>query len=84
MVNTKPSQTRPRFLLFIRYTFHTNAASVSPRNISAIEHCLRKGGRQLEMYEDNAVTDCWVSADMIAWDVKWRASVSVNAAGSLQ
>lgn len=67
MALAKPPPTRPKFLLFVRYTFRTNASSVSPRDVSAIEHLLRKGKRQIEMYEDPQVRDCWVSEEMQGW-----------------
>ena len=67
MVNTKPPVARPKFRLFVQYTFRTNATNVSPRDVSAIEHLLRRGRRQLGMYEDPSVTDCWVSQDMKTW-----------------
>lgn len=68
MVQNKPVETRPKFSLFVRYTFHQNATKVSPRNLSYIEHLLRQGKKQIEMYEDHAVKDCWVSGDMRAWE----------------
>ncbi|RDB18007.1 Succinate dehydrogenase assembly factor 1, mitochondrial [Hypsizygus marmoreus] len=74
MVNTKPPNARPKFLLFVRFAFRTSASNISPRNVSAIEHLLRKGGRQLEMYEDDAVKDCWVSSEMLTWAENWKAS----------
>ncbi|KAF8158156.1 hypothetical protein B0H34DRAFT_443326 [Crassisporium funariophilum] len=67
MVNTKPVAARPSFLLFVRYTFHENS-QVSPRNVSFIEHLLRKGVRQVELYEDPGVKDCRVSQNMVDWD----------------
>ncbi|THU87046.1 hypothetical protein K435DRAFT_356690 [Dendrothele bispora CBS 962.96] len=45
MVKTKPASKQHKFSLFVRYTFRTNASSVSPRNVSTIEHLLRKGKR---------------------------------------
>ena len=72
MVNTKPASVQPKFRLFVRYTFKTQAASVSPRDISAIEHLLRRGRRQLEMYEDPQVRDCFVSGDMVQWEERNR------------
>ncbi|KAG7088431.1 hypothetical protein E1B28_012424 [Marasmius oreades] len=68
MVRSKSSAGRPKFSLFIRYTFRTNATSISPRNVSAIEHLLRKGRRQLDLYESPSVKDCWVSEEMKTWD----------------
>ncbi|KAJ7863114.1 hypothetical protein B0H14DRAFT_3862984 [Mycena olivaceomarginata] len=41
---TKPTQTRAKWDLLIRYSFRNNAASVSPRDVSAIDHLLRVGG----------------------------------------
>lgn len=68
MVKMKPIATRPKFLLFVRFNFHTNATSIGSRDISAIEHLLRRWRRQLEAYAEPEVKDCWVSAEMIAWD----------------
>lgn len=67
MVNSKAESVRPKFRLFVRYTFHTNATIVSPRNVSYIEHLLRKGTRQVEQYEDPGVKDCFVSQKMVEW-----------------
>ena len=72
MVRKKPPLTQPKFLLVLRYTFHANASAISPRNVSAIEHLLRKGTRQIEMYEDDAVKDVWVSSDMLQWQESWK------------
>ncbi|KAJ7366874.1 hypothetical protein DFH08DRAFT_835742 [Mycena albidolilacea] len=65
---TKPTQTRAKWDLLIRYSFRNNAASVSPRDVSAIEHLLRVGGRQIALYEDASVRDCQVSAEMRVWE----------------
>ncbi|EKM49519.1 uncharacterized protein PHACADRAFT_153914 [Phanerochaete carnosa HHB-10118-sp] len=70
MVRTKPVATRPSFRLFIRYSFKTQAESISPRDVSAIEHLLRKGRRQLETYEDIKVRNIWVSKAMQEWEEK--------------
>ncbi len=76
MVRTKPLSTRPKFLLFVRYTFHHNATTVSPRNLNVVEHHLRQGKKQLEMYEDVSVKDCWVSSEMKTWDEARRKSAA--------
>jgi succinate dehydrogenase assembly factor 1 len=68
MVQSKPVLTRPKFRLFVRYSFKTQAAAISPRNVSAIEHLLRKGRRQLETYEDHNVRDIRVSNEMREWE----------------
>lgn len=75
MVNTKPPAVRPKFALFVRYTFKAQATSVSPRDYAAIEHLLRRGRRQVEMYEDSKVRDCWVSAEMVQWGERNRGRV---------
>ncbi|KZT12068.1 uncharacterized protein LAESUDRAFT_640957 [Laetiporus sulphureus 93-53] len=67
MANSKPPAARPKFMLFVRYTFRTQAAAISSRDVSAIEHLLRRGKRQVEVYEDSKVCDCWVSAEMLQW-----------------
>ncbi|KAI0354967.1 hypothetical protein OH77DRAFT_1504612 [Trametes cingulata] len=67
MVNTKPSSAQPKFRLFVRYSFKTQATAISPRDIATIEHLLRRGKRQVEMYEDPKVRDCWVSSEMVQW-----------------
>jgi succinate dehydrogenase assembly factor 1 len=72
MVRTKPPITRPKFLLFVRYTFRTKASSVSARDVAAIEHLLRKGRRQIEGLEEEGVKDYWVSEDMQQWDASTR------------
>ncbi|KAG6890643.1 hypothetical protein C0995_006619 [Termitomyces sp. Mi166 len=78
MVHSKPESTRPKFLLFVRYTFRANASNISPRNVSAIEHVLRKGARQIAMYENTAVKDCWVSDEMLAWEKGWKTGPVQN------
>ena len=72
MVLTKPPTTQPKFHLFVRYTFRTQASSVSPRDVAAIEHLLRKGRRQLDGLEETSVKDCWVSKEMEEWDRRTR------------
>ncbi|EIM85801.1 uncharacterized protein STEHIDRAFT_58727 [Stereum hirsutum FP-91666 SS1] len=76
MVRTKPENVQPKFSLFVRWSFRTQSAGVSPRNVSTIEHLLRKGARQLETYESPTVKDCWVSGEMKQWDEeqkhRWR------------
>ncbi|KAF9013283.1 hypothetical protein BDQ17DRAFT_1419441 [Cyathus striatus] len=76
MTRTKPPSTRSKFLLFVRYTFHQNAIKVTPRNVSAIEHMMRIGTRQLETYEDPSVKDCWLSQDMLDWEAAWKGTTA--------
>lgn len=56
----------------LRYTFRKQAASAPPRAVAAIEHLLRVGARQLSMYEDSSVKDCWLSAEMHEWETEQR------------
>jgi succinate dehydrogenase assembly factor 1 len=70
MANSKPANTRPKFYLMSRYTFRTNAASVSARDVGAIEHLIRQGKKKLEMYGDTSVKDCWVTKEMVEWGQK--------------
>ncbi|KAI0699092.1 hypothetical protein BC835DRAFT_1268241 [Cytidiella melzeri] len=72
MTRAKPPVAQVKFSLFVRYTFKTQSAAISSRDVSAIEHLLRKGKRQVEMYEDPNVKDCWVSQDMHNWEVSNR------------
>lgn len=76
MVKTKPESTQHKFLLYVRFTFHQNALSASSRDVNAIEHLLRKGTRQLEMYEDIGVKDCFLSKIMIDWDEQRRKGIN--------
>lgn len=73
MTTHKPPSTRPKFRLFVRHTFRSQASAVSARDVAAIEHLLRKGRRQVEMYEDPNVRDCWVSEEMVRWGETHRA-----------
>ncbi|VDC00755.1 unnamed protein product [Peniophora sp. CBMAI 1063] len=67
MTRTKPPTTRPKFELFVRHAFRTSASSVSPRELTTIEYLLRRGGRQLEMFESADVRDVTLSQEMQAW-----------------
>ncbi|KAI0761937.1 hypothetical protein BD413DRAFT_485215 [Trametes elegans] len=78
MVNTKPPAAQPKFRLFVRYSFKTQATAISPRDIATIEHLLRRGRRQIEMYEDPNVRDCWVSSEMREWEKHNRGRREVD------
>ncbi|KAI1789619.1 hypothetical protein LXA43DRAFT_559646 [Ganoderma leucocontextum] len=82
MANAKPPAVQPKFRLFVRYTFKTQAAAVSPRDIAAIEHMLRRGRRQLETYEDLKVRDCFVSTEMLHWGAQNPGKAERTDAGS--
>lgn len=72
MVRTKPLHTQAKFALFVRYMFHTQASLVSPHNITAVEHLLRRGRGQIELYESPSVSDCHVSQAMKDWEQRHR------------
>ncbi|KAN0087452.1 hypothetical protein V8E55_006073 [Tylopilus felleus] len=78
MVRTKPPQAQLKFSLFVRYTFHTQASSVSPRNVSAIEHLIRRGKRQIEMYESPSIKDCQISQAMVDWEQARRRNARIS------
>ncbi|EIW80952.1 hypothetical protein CONPUDRAFT_123766 [Coniophora puteana RWD-64-598 SS2] len=65
----------PKFRAFLTYNFHTQANSVSSRDVAAIEHLLRKGKRQIEMLEHPSIKDCYVSQTMLEWNTaRYRGS----------
>ena len=72
MAHAKPPTTQDKFRLFVRYTFRTQAAALSHRDVSAIEHLLRKGRRQLETFEDGTVKDVRIALGGVA-PKPWRA-----------
>ncbi|KAF9242589.1 hypothetical protein BU15DRAFT_43680 [Melanogaster broomeanus] len=74
MARTKPPHAQPKFTLFVRYNFHIQATSISPRNVAAIEHLLRRGRRQIEMYESSSIKDCQISQTMMDWQQAWSSS----------
>jgi len=78
IARTKPAETRAKFDILIRYTFRTQAASVTPRQLNAIEHLLRKGNRQLETYEAPLVKDCYVSREMKEWNRAFRRTSDLS------
>ncbi|KAF8305647.1 hypothetical protein DL93DRAFT_2089305 [Clavulina sp. PMI_390] len=73
MTRTKPPATRTKFLTYVTYTFHRNAKLVSPREFSTIEYMIRQGTKQLEMYENPALRDCFLNEEMAEW-VKLEAN----------
>ena len=78
IARTKPAETQAKFDILIRYTFRTQASSVGPRQISAIEYLLRKGKRQLEIYEAPLVKDCYVSQEMRQWNRAFRKTSDLS------
>jgi len=50
----KPEETRQNFVVFAREEFKKNA-EIDKKDFSAIEHLLRKGQRQLEIYENPSI-----------------------------
>ncbi|KAH7885346.1 hypothetical protein F5I97DRAFT_1937573 [Phlebopus sp. FC_14] len=79
MVRTKPVHAQPKFLLFVRFSFHMQAASVTPRNVAAIEHLIRRGRRQIEMYENSSIKDCQISQAMRDWEQRQSRQNILNS-----
>ncbi|KAK8165758.1 complex 1 protein-domain-containing protein [Phyllosticta citribraziliensis] len=52
----KPEDTRRNWKAFAREEFEKNM-SIGKRDFGAIEYMLRKGHRQLEIYEDQGIRD---------------------------
>jgi len=67
MTRTKPPGNREKFTIFVAYTFRRNSKLVSPRDISTIEYMIRQGTKQLEMYENPALRDCFLTDEMAKW-----------------
>jgi len=67
MTRTKPPENREKFTIFVAYTFRRNTKLVSPRDISTIEYMIRQGTKQLEMYENPALRDCFLTDEMAKW-----------------
>ncbi|WVN87893.1 uncharacterized protein L203_103090 [Cryptococcus depauperatus CBS 7841] len=67
----KPSESRPAFLLHLRYNFRN--PSLKPREYIAIEHQLRKMSRMIEMLSDSSVQSISVSDEMKSW---WTREVA--------
>lgn len=65
MIPAKPPATQPDFRLFVRYSFRH--PTLSARDVSAVEHALRVGGRKVEMLEGDGVKRVGVSAAMREW-----------------
>ncbi|KAG9315908.1 hypothetical protein JVU11DRAFT_3558 [Chiua virens] len=57
MIRTKPPESQPKFSLYC-----------PPVTSHAIEHLLRRGKRQIEMYENSSIKDCQISQAMVNWE----------------
>jgi len=68
MVRTKPVQTQDKFLVLVRHHFRTQASAVAARNVTAVEHLLRRSQRMVDGWEDAAVKDCTLTNEMRAWN----------------
>lgn len=67
MTRTKPLGNRDKFTIFVAYTFRKDSKVVSPRDIATIEYMIRQGTKQLEMYENPALRDCFLTDEMAEW-----------------
>ncbi|KZP01360.1 hypothetical protein CALVIDRAFT_559974 [Calocera viscosa TUFC12733] len=64
---TKPFQERATWRLYWRWSFRTKAASVTRRDISAVEYLLRQGRRQVQMLAMGSVTRAGLGEEGRAW-----------------
>lgn len=64
MVRTKPPSAQRNFLALVRSHFRTQAHAVSPRNVSAVEHLMRRSQRMLDGWESATVRDVALTDDM--------------------
>lgn len=70
LISSKPSSSQAHFRLFIRHAFRHPA--LSARDVSAVEHQLRTGGRKVEMLENQGVKSVGVTEEMKVW---WDSQV---------
>ncbi|ORX39344.1 hypothetical protein BD324DRAFT_679817 [Kockovaella imperatae] len=68
---SKPRSERASFLLHLKYNFHN--PTLQARDVSAIEHQLRKMNRTIEMLEEPSVHRINVSPEMREW---WQQRLS--------
>ncbi|PVF99525.1 hypothetical protein CPB86DRAFT_756664 [Serendipita vermifera] len=70
LVRTKPEPSQARFRTLIRWTFRRPQVmeNVSPRDVSLIEHLVRKGKRSVELWENPGVKDVVITAQMKGWE----------------
>jgi len=76
MTRTKPPGNRDKFIIFVAYTFRKNSKSASPRDFATIEHMVRQGAKQLEMYENPALRDCFLTDEMALWAQENQATIA--------
>lgn len=67
MTRTKPPGNRDKFTIFVAYTFQKNSRLVSSRDFSTIEYMIRQGTKTIEMYENPALRDCFLTTEMVSW-----------------
>ncbi|KAF8326987.1 uncharacterized protein EI90DRAFT_2891704, partial [Cantharellus anzutake] len=67
MTRSKPPEAQLKFRLFVNYHFHKNASSILARDVGTVEYLLRQGTKQIEMYENKSIRDCWVTNEMLDW-----------------
>ncbi|KIM21700.1 hypothetical protein M408DRAFT_80180 [Serendipita vermifera MAFF 305830] len=70
VIRSKPVDSQTRFRTLIRWHFRRPQVQeeISPRNISLIEHLVRKCQRQIEMWENPGVKDVVLNGQMKSWE----------------
>jgi len=70
IIRTKPVASQARFRTLIRWHFRRPQVQeeISPRNISLIEHLVRKGKRHIEVWENPGVKDIVLNSQMRSWE----------------
>ena len=82
MTRTKPLGNRDKFTIFVAYTFRKDSKVVSPRDIATIEYMIRQGTKQLEIYENPALRDCFLTDAMAEWARENQNTIAAMQRGS--
>ncbi|KAJ9054046.1 hypothetical protein DSO57_1026136 [Entomophthora muscae] len=59
-IRLKPEANQPRFIKFARGEFEKNTREIKAKDFQSIEFLLRKGRRQLEIYQSSSITNIHV------------------------
>ncbi|CEQ42084.1 SPOSA6832_03870, partial [Sporobolomyces salmonicolor] len=75
MIASKPLETRPAWFAFVSHQFRhrEQGGGLRRKDHSAIEHLLRRGEKQLEVYSSSGVRNVVVPDDAHEWPLGWVA-----------
>ncbi|GAA5820219.1 hypothetical protein JCM10212_006786 [Sporobolomyces blumeae] len=84
MVRSKPLETRPAWFTFVSHQFRHESAGggLRKKDVGAIEHLLRKGEKQLEMYSSPGVKNVVLPSESEHWPMGWIARGGRQGLGS--